>query len=363
MSTEETRSLSLEVVQMFQIRDGQAVHGLFKLTSLLFKKLTSLELLLIEAPLLIPQDLRQMKTVKRLCIKHTVSVQGKSGNALTIKNVVWLLNFGVIEEAALRFVITNQDFEWLSDHSEAISRASKVKKLALSFDFAYETSDRKTWWGLGQETNRKWNGEDKKTATLALLLSSVDRLECLEISGLPQQFNPGDQTRLNLNFLPSLNQMFGSLKHLRLMHVFDPATTHQYWEPNNLSVFHNLKVISLDRLLLGPLKNRETSPFPASLEKIILTYYLPSKDPRQSFDEEFMILRLLESHSQSLKLLREVYVPSKSINGQGEAMDALGHREHHQAWAKRRNQLERSMVFKTGRVKLKTFNVGDDREC
>ena len=150
---------------------------------------------------------------------------------------------------------------------------------------------------------------------LNLLLSVVDRLECLEIRHAHSMLNLplADYRQADLSYLSSLSSSFGSLQHLRLLDFSHSEGSPPVIVP--LELFTCLKVISLDYSLLQ-LLSQSPNLIPSSLEKILLISYLPSVDNPNVFQEDIWLGQTLNGREwPSLKL--EV-VPSSAVDPSGD---------------------------------------------
>ena len=113
---------------------------------------------------------------------------------------------------------------------------------------------------------------------------------------------------------------------------------------SNFSYWHN---VDLSQVLL-----------PSKLQVISLDFYMfGEKMPEsQIFEEERTLLKLLQS--VSIPSLREVVVPFKPHRMAGYEIYPLD-RKSRDIWTTRRKALENADIFKTGQVKLRTFEPGD----
>lgn len=184
---------------------------------LLFSRLSSLQSLTIIQQASTPRSLKGLSCFPNSLKKLYISFFGLSSPdqyaspPLNAKNVIWLLSFGLLQEACLGMTISTSDFGYLSEHHQAFGGTSKIKKLSICFYFVYKDSDQRTWWGTSRERSMKLNSANMKTEALKLLLSvvSVSRLECLELyPWVQQRLNLGDDTVLNPDYLFSRTVLF-----------------------------------------------------------------------------------------------------------------------------------------------------------
>lgn len=329
-----------------------------KVTMLLYQSLPSLRTLIVEveSDTFIPRSL-ELPCLSKSLTKLFIPFVESSTSRLNAKNVVWLLVFTSIQEGSLGFELSINDYKYLSEYAQSFSNLSKVKKLALRFQFVSEKSDRRTRWKSLMEMESTGGYNNQKTEAIALLLSVVDRLSCLEVSLVRAQEepNPHDDTELILSYLYG-SRFLSSLRHLRLLDLELPTTDLDV----SLSLiafpkFNCLETLALDRDSLFHF-TRSITKLPFCLKRIIIHYYQPSKEPEESFEEDGFLIQIIESHS--LDQLEEVIVPSGLVGPRGELLDAVKYPEHHRVWREKRIELEKAAIFESGKVKLRTMSPG-----
>lgn len=334
-------------------------EGLFKMTLFLFQQLISLHTLIVEKDDFIPYALNQLpcleSSLKKLHIPLVRRVgedyDDLSGVPLNAKNVVWILGFSSISECALGFTCSStSDFDFLSEHHQAFAGRSKVKKLAIHFDFVYRDSDRRTWWGIPGEQDIGFLGGNKKSEAIVRLLSVTNKsLECLEIHRVIQEdrVNQGDETGFFFNCLDTLSNHFSSVSHLRVFG--SDIGPHIDSDPIPLfSSFRSLRTLSLDRSLTFLWTNYNLS-LPTSIERIILPFY------RRPLIEDSDLSRLIRS--RSLTNLKEVIIPTVPISSNGLVYDQPEYSQELEYWSERRKLLENDEIWK--KVKLTKFKPGE----
>lgn len=345
-----------------QVEDStaQVFDGIYQVTGFIYQELISLQSLFVEHGFFIPPSFEKpwfSSSLKKLYIPPLGYSEHALGR-LNARNVIWILRFGSLHEAVLGFVLSNHDVKFLAEHHHAFSGNSKVRKLSLGISFVYKESDRSTWWGLPKETRMGYLGGNKKTEAVGLMLKVVNQVDCLEVRAVDTaESNPGDTTRLNLGCLSSLTKSSGCLRHVRLIDFYSKDGLEIY------SLLRSVKTLSLDLHLLRSLKGLRVE-LPASLEKVILLYYLLSKDPEVSFTEDCSLIQVIKSQlkSQFLPNRKEILVPSTPISSDGAAFNSVEWSKELKVWAHRRNKLENEPIFKNGRVKLRTFSPGEIRK-
>lgn len=112
----------------------------------IYEKLEGLQTLIIQSPLLVFDFLRivdgklvpqafMTNSLTKLYIAFTSTLKW----SLTAKNAIFLLlNCPHLERAALGFSIHVSDFQYLFDYSGIYEGLSRVKELAIHFDFVWE---------------------------------------------------------------------------------------------------------------------------------------------------------------------------------------------------------------------------------
>lgn len=159
--------------------------------------------------------------------------------------------------------------------------------------------------------------------------------------------------RLDHTFF-DLEKSLGCLRHLRLFGFswFVPARV-------AFPLYLCLKTLSLERRLLYFSVDPISIKLPSSLERLVLSFYLPSSDGSNDFIEELHLAQIVRS--QVLPNLKEVFVPSAAIGADGE-LDNPERSKELKLWADRREQLESELVFKSGKVQLRKISVGSKGE-
>lgn len=326
----------------------QFAGGVIEVQQFIYENMGCLQTLIVENDMFIPNHFDRVpsfsNSLKKIFIALGDHTRPDPCAPLTAKNVIWILSFGQIEMAALGFSISVFDFSFLHEHAQYFTATSKVKKLALRFSFVFKETDRRTWWGSQSQRNKVVKHTNVKTEAVALILSLVNNLECLEVLCVDQEkFNPGDGATLNLDYLSDLEQSLGSLRHLRLLD--SENITAADWPS-----FQSLYVLSLDGYLLSQLYGSNKPALPVSLETIILSHY-------DSFDEDLSLIKVIKSHY--LPNLKEVILPSETIGPDESGLEDPQTSEELDLWAQRRRDLENEEIFKSGTVRLRQFNWGE----
>lgn len=155
---EEKQSLGFQLASISQLPGysedvtDRSIDGAFEGADYLYFKLVSLQTLIINQSILIPRNFRRLRcfesSLKKVWIALVDHSTPELGRPLNAKNVIWLLSFGSIHEAALGFKLSVLDWDFLVEHHSAFAKTSKVKKLSLRIRFVFEKSDMRTWWEL-----------------------------------------------------------------------------------------------------------------------------------------------------------------------------------------------------------------------
>lgn len=249
--------------------------------------------------------------------------------------------------------ISVQDYAFLIEFAEVFGGLSNVKKLALGFRYTFNTSDKRTWWGLPSEEAKNPKGGNQKTAAIYYLLQVTSKLTALEVMCTTSHSRPGDDTRVWSACLWSLDRSFGSLKHLRYFGIaYDPSKPSE--TTADLSVFKALRVLTLDHNPLLTLTHYPQA-LPSSLEIIYLPFYsIDASSSYRDFEEETLLAGILES--RSLPKLKEVAVPSEATRCDGNLSESYDQR---QMWPQKRKELKKVDDLMKGKVLLREVASGE----
>lgn len=336
-------------------------EGLLKAVQSIYEKLDSLETLIIHDPLFTPQFLRAQEprqplrfltnTLKKLYIPFS----GLEGEVARIfaRNAVWLLIFCPrLEVASLGFNIDQKDFGFLKEYQNVFEGLSRIKELALHFCFDYDQFNPMTWWGLEGEEYRVWQGRrNKKTEAIHRLLRVTNRLYSLELFSSSYGKRPEDDSHVHPNCLLALDKSFDSLKHLRLFSMpnLDFAFDHR--------LLKGLLHLAWCGASLSMTNESEQFDLPPNLQVISMPFYarLPANRGDDRFLEEDFLVRLFQN--TVVPNLKEVVVPDSPFQVGGIPMV-----EGKEVWIRRRKALESLEMFKSGKVKLTKWKIGDVSE-
>lgn len=265
-----------------------------------------------------------------------VDVWNEEASNLNAKNACWILAFCTgLEQASIGVSFSQDDFKFLEDHSEALHGVSNVDQLALNFQFVFESTDRKTWWGL---PSSKIYDDNQKTEAVMRFLSLTKNLKSLELQQFPRKANPDDNGVMHFNCISRLFSSFSTLRHLRLFTIGN-------YGDDTISFFVNLKILTLD--LLGwqsvvRLHNQKIQ-LPPKVKVLILPFY--ALDPRlyqgrgdASFLEERALAALIKE--RAFQSLKEVLIPSRMISIYAQMVDL---NELSNLWKEGRNLLEKEI--------------------
>lgn len=211
------------------------------------------------------------------------------------RNVVWLLvNCLQLTEASLGCLIEIEDSKFLSDHAEAFSGLSNVRRLALAVSFT-----REEWEG---GANRSLVGGNRKTQAVYNLLRVTKNLLCLELNNhdLPRY----DFTTLNSSCYSGLHKTSPSIVHLRL---FGIGPNLEDIMASSFSLPQSLRVFSTDWAMLLNLSRVPGIKLPTGLETLWMPFHtaVDAKEDRNLTD-------LFNSRTSSnLKLLLLPLIPTK----------------------------------------------------
>lgn len=238
-----------------------------------------------------------------------------------------------------------EDFKYVSEHGEAFSGLSNVRKLALGIKFSPADSLKGKWSAkVGDE--RKWVGGNKPTQAVFNFLKVTNQLLCLEINS-SNQF-PTRNLNLNTACLSALENSFSSLTHLRTIDVVvkeEPKAA----SSTSLFLFQNLKMLSIDYLFLKTVWTLPRIEFSSSLEILLIPYYY-SHDSRE---EDAILSNVLRLGSfPSLKLVK---VPVRPIDRNGKSIVS---RTFKKSWTYVREELKTSQFFESGKVELRLVEPG-----
>lgn len=280
------------------------------------------------------------------------------------RNATWLLIFcRRIEMASLGFQMSVEDSRYLSEFAETFAGLSSVKKLAIKVHFVYKEEEKKTWWGGPEEEHEEnLKGGSRKNESIINFLQSTNKLDALEIYVPSSEVRDGDYSQVSLNCLTALPRSFQSLRHLRLLGAIIGEESLSLRNPYSFQV---LRVLTLDWGLMYAFSFLD---LPQSIEILCLPHYLirPAESAQEDeleeleefeeFEEDKLIRDMIDHEFQpGFDCLKEVVVPSRPIGPDGEHTD-LPHRMT--LWSNKRRELERANVFRSGKVKLTTLEVG-----
>lgn len=277
-------------------------------------------------------------------------------HSLSARNAIFILVFcPSIQECSLGFHLAIEDYRYLADHLPGFRGLSKVKNLAIRFQFFSSESEKKFWNAAETETGNlsRW---DRPTLARWNFLQVTRDLDALEIC---QQSSTTNRT-VSPDCLSGLNLSFKSLKHLRLLMAENPLTKPSF----DYRCFQKLTTFSTEWFWLKRLGSHLPILLPNNLKTFCLVFYRFSSDgnrdpqdqsneiPLTVHQEDILLIRLLQSvHLPSLK---EVVVPQEFVDVGGEIVTSL---EARAIWSQQRKSLEEE-TSKRG-IKLTLLKPGE----
>lgn len=269
---------------------------------------------------------------------------------LRARQLVWLLVFcKSLREVCLAILFDSNDFKFLCDHSDGFAGLSNIKELSLGAEFDTSTDSAIKKWSA-EAGSSKWIGRNKTTHSIYQLLRVTKQLCCFELNYIT--YSDNQEMQVNSNCLSALQESSQSLMHLRIISLGlskfsnDPNVT-------SLSLFQNLKVLSLDYLILSTLAGASRIKLPVGLEGLCIPY-----SNLYSAEEDSDLVKILKN--RSLPTLKTVILPLKPAS---RDMDKPGapdfSDDFKKAWMEGRKALKKAEIFESGKVKLRFVKPGD----
>jgi len=273
------------------------------------------------------------------------------------QNVIWILVFCVhLRQAALSFTITLEGYNFLLEYSEIFKGLSKVKQLALSPFLIRDDSsiDRRVW--IGRKWSKYLGGGNLETTAVYQFLQVTDSLDSIEIAfrGAITVSRVMSDADVTTECLSSLFNSYSSIKHLRLIDL-NPTQSIK----TDLSIFTNLKILSLNCFVLEGMKTGALGSSLSSAEILHLPFYrfVESTPRTDDFEDEGLLYKVLSNGF--LPNLRQIVLPSRPIDA--NALEATSSRSVF-LWEAGRKLLRDSEMVKSGKAKLRTVEVGETGE-
>lgn len=239
----------------------------------------------------------------------------EGGNSINARNAVWILVFCPhLVKANLGFAVSLQDYRFLTEYSCNFKRLSNVKESSIKFGLIHDELRQRKFWGLPGEESKTWMSGSKKITAIGSLLQVTKKLVYLEISE-GDTHDTQDQSEFHTGSLCYLTETFNHLRHLRGMGI---GSNHKYGI--DLTIFKNLRVLSVELSTLFELFQWKVIHLPSSIEVISLEFYTPFAVPLEEFKEEVMIASAL--NSKTFANLKQITVPKNPVSVAGEIIDA-----------------------------------------
>lgn len=326
-----------------------------------FRKLKNLEFLQI--PMFIAKmELVQMVNGKEIPLTlfsslkklHLGGMASRESNNLSTKQVIWILIFAPqLKSAIFGCTMSPSDFDYLSELNQIYNALSGIEHLALFLTFISKAPNSTSRWNRRSESAVEWIGGSKRSAAIYYLTLVTKGLKSFELwlrdrggtETLEPVFHEG---------LMGLKQSFETLEKFRLFNIgYKNQGSFDY------SSFKNLKFISLLSSSLAPFTYWHDFNLPQSLECIELPSYVFEEDDIDKYTalEEDTIQDIVKF--KNLINLREIIVPSRPINGEGNEPKSPTIMK---LWNERRAAWGNLEQIKSGALNLRLFERRENRE-
>lgn len=254
-----------------------------------------------------------------------------------------------LREVCFGCIVDVKDLRYLVDHREIFSGLSNVKKLSLAVEFKLSKGARSRW---NSATGKQWVGGNLKTTLASYLLEVTKNLDSLELSYWSEPPTPEDFTSVNSSCIVALGQSFKSLRHLRLIGIDVDTTDLDSVKTTDLSLFENLKMLSVDYLMSTALVNFPMIQLPLGIEILSFPYYNPDIVSEDLGRAHFLKRR-------NLPRLELLVLPLAPVGRNGELLHS---EDFKKGWIQGRIALEKEEVFTSGKAKLRLVNLGEYSE-
>lgn len=255
-----------------------------------------------------------------------------------------------MSQIVLAFQIDLPSFKYLEEYVTTFRGRSNIRQVALYPHFVWHQvsqTGRGSWSGFKGPQNLVGNNFETHSI-FNLLQVTNNHLKSLEIIG-KAFFQVGSHnafSRIYPDCLEGLLESRHSIKHLRLVLDRDEFSNFKY------SIFKNLKIVAFDVAELHRLK-LHPSLGSDSVEVLHLICYLPG----EACEEESNISEIIEK--EVFPNLREVWVPLHFVELSGTILTSP---EHSKQFKGARARLKSKQAFKSGKIQLKTLDLGETSE-
>lgn len=342
-----------------------------RILELIFGTTANLQTLVFSGGLFAPPSLVQMVEKKRVPFtfltqslkRIVISTSDHPRAMIPAQNAICILVFCLqLRQASLGFTIDLHSFNYLVEYVDTFRGLSKVTQLAITTTFVWDgfAGGVGKWKGSHKKEKRLWK-VNSETETVFNFLTVTNELRSLEISASDSYFTSGQKVPgigIATECLLALTKSQESIKHLRLHQICSPLAKKK--EVFRLSVLENLKILCLEDSMIDQITNGYEGTVSTSVEILHLLHYQFIESQVQAathFTEEFRLLLLIKKNV--FPNLKQVFVPSEPINGNGVATSSPFAVT---LWKQRRMILENAEVFKGGKVCLKTIKLTETSE-
>ena len=199
-------------------------------------------------------------------------------------------------------------------------------------------------------------GRNLETTAVYHFLKVTDSLDSLELALGDGLTVSGVESRADVttDCLSSLSNSHSLIKHLRLINLLPSQ-----FSKIDLSIFMNLRILSLDFLMLQEMKTGNLGSSLSSVQILHLPFYVfEESQPR---DDDFVEERFLSDALLKgvLPNLAEIVLPSKPIGVDCEEAESS---RSVRLWKEGRKALRENENIKSGKAKLRTLEVGETGE-
>jgi len=197
-------------------------------------------------------------------------------------------------------------------------------------------------------------GRNLETTAVYHFLKVTDSLDSLELALGDGLTVSGVESRADVttDCLSSLSNSHSLIKHLRLINLLPSQ-----FSKIDLSILMNLRILSLDFLMLQEMKTGNLGSSLSSVQILHLPFYMfqESQPEDDDFAEEMFISDIVSN--RILPNLSEITLPSKPIDS-SDSQEANSPRSV-RLWKESREVLKGNERVKSGKVKLRTLQVGE----
>jgi len=316
----------------------------------ILEKCANLQILNLDGSIF-PFPLTEQKEVPYHFLTHSLKrlfLRGSQdpGRMMKAQNMIWILVFCVhLRQASLSFTLRLDGYTFLLKYWETFKGLSRVKQLALGPRLHWDETPINNRGWLGRKWSKELVGGNVETTAVHHFLQFTNSLDSLEIAMGAAITISGDDSiaKMSVDCLSSLSNSYSSIKHLRLTNLRASQSSKM-----DLSIFTNLKTLSLDFLMLYGLKTGKPRSSLSSVKILHLPYY--------AFDDSFAEDRFLSDTVSSgiLSNLAEIVLPSRPIGPDSREAES-SHSVSVRLWKESRELLRENERIKNGKVKLRTL--------